>query len=94
MFLTGAGKRTRISWIIAVILKRGITAMPNAFTSLIALLILALIVLTVRFILKRGAARGGSCGGDCGSCGAGCASAFSAERKHFEEVMRERKEKQ
>lgn len=62
--------------------------MANGATTLIAIGLLVLIVLIVRFILKHGSAQNGGCSGNCGSCGMGCTSAFSPERKQFEDAMR------
>lgn len=66
--------------------------MTNGFTTLIAIGILLLIVRIVCFILKNGSSQNASCRGDCGHCGMGCHSAFSPEKKLFEEAMRMREE--
>lgn len=65
--------------------------MTNAFTTLIGILLLVLIILAVRYILMHGSRKGGGCTGDCGGCGMGCASRFSPERKQLEEIMKNRK---
>ena len=68
-----------------------VNVMPNAFTTMIGILLLVLIILAVRYILMHGSRKGGGCTGDCGGCGMGCASRFSPERKQFEEIMKNRK---
>ena len=65
--------------------------MTNAFTTMIGILLLVLIVLAVRYILMHGSRKGGGCTGDCSGCGMGCASRFSPERKQIDEIMKNRK---
>lgn len=65
--------------------------MTNAFTTMIGILLLVLIILAVRYILMHGSRKGGGCTGDCSGCGMGCASRFSPERKQFDEIMKNRK---
>ncbi|PNH18219.1 hypothetical protein B6K86_09665 [Lachnospiraceae bacterium] len=86
MCLTATGGKTKIDGTeIGIKMRCG---MANGATTLIAIGLLVLIVLIVRFILKHGSAQNGGCSGNCGSCGMGCTSAFSPERKQFEDAMR------
>ena len=65
--------------------------MTNGYTITIAILLLVLIVLIVRFILMHGSPKTPSCDGNCFGCAVGCASRFSPEKKQFDEIMNKTK---
>ena len=62
--------------------------MTNGYTITIAILLLVLIVLIVRFILMHGSPKTPACDGNCFGCAVGCASRFSPEKKQFDEIMK------
>jgi hypothetical protein len=47
--------------------------MPNPATLIVALALLAVVALVVRYLWKNRKKGGCSCGGSCGSCGGHCA---------------------
>ena len=67
------------------------TDMTNGYTITIAILLLVLIVLIVRFILMHGSPKTPSCDGNCFGCTVGCGSRFSPEKKQFDEIMNKTK---